>query len=175
MADPNSYSHAELVEAGCKWLRRQSCSVIVHEPFRCSINEQPDAIGWREGASILLEAKASRSDYLVDARKPWRREPALGVGDWRFFIAPLGMISVDELPDRWGLLELKGRRVLATHGVPGNIGWYRSAFPEANKRNEIQLLISAVGSPGVKPRPEIPLRRGIDIHAWREHLEEPCG
>jgi len=135
-------------------------------------------IGWREGASILLEAKASRSDFAVDAKKPHRADPWRGVGDWRFYIAPAGMVSVDELPERWGLIEVQGRKILHTHGVPGNCFWSRHPFPYANKRAEIQLLISAIARPEFTPRSETKLRPGIDFSAWQagqENKAEPNG
>lgn len=173
MADEINMSHAELVDRGRRWLRRQGCSVILHEPFRSGVLiEQPDAIGWREGASILIEAKTSRADFAVDAKKPHRVEPNRGVGDWRFFIAPAGLLKVEELPDRWGLIEVKGRRTLNTHGVPGNCFWYQHPFPEANKRAEIQLLISAIARPEFIPPSNTKLRQGIDFSAWASVIQE---
>lgn len=162
--------HSELVCAGRRWLKRQGCSVILHEPFRAGIPEQPDVIGWREGASMLLEAKASRADFLADAKKPWRIDPSRGVGDWRFYIAPVGLIAAAELPNRWGLLEVDGAKVLPAHGVPvGNCSWWSWPFPEADKRAEITLLRSALAQPQFIPRPNVRLRAGIDIESWRNH------
>ncbi|MEX3556939.1 MAG: hypothetical protein VB135_00440 [Burkholderia sp.] len=163
-----SITHGELVEAGRQWLRRQKCSVILTEPFRSSIiQEQPDAIGWRDGSSILLEAKVSRADFLADFKKPWRLDPAKGVGDWRFYITRPGLINHGELPDRWGLVEFDGRRWTLGPGVPSNnSSWWERPFPEANKRNETQLLVSALGNPTFKPRPGTILRSGIDVEAW---------
>ncbi|MEC4339614.1 hypothetical protein VPH13_12900 [Stenotrophomonas pavanii] len=173
MAGELNMSHAELVDRGRRWLRRQGCSVILHEPFRSGVLiEQPDAIGWREGASILLEAKTTRADFLVDAKKPHRADPSRGVGDWRFFIAPAGLLTIEELPDRWGLIEVQGRRTLNSHGVPGNCFWHQHPFPEANKRAEIQLLMSAIARPEFIPRREAKLRPGIDFSAWHNILQE---
>ena len=159
-------THAALVEAGRRWLRRQGFAVVLHDPFRSTLSEQPDAIGWRESGSALLEAKASRADFLADAQKPYRTDPSKGVGDWRFYIAPAGLIAVEELPDRWGLLEVSGRRILHTHNVPGNCGWWKHPFTEANKRQEIQLLISAIARPEFVPRRDAKLRAGIAFAAW---------
>jgi len=81
---------------------------------------------------------------------------------------------VDELPERWGLIEVQGRKILHTHGVPGNCFWSRHPFPYANKRAEIQLLISAIARPEFIPRPEVKLRQGIDFTAWQLALQEPA-
>ncbi len=96
---------------------------------RRSNKEIPDAIGWlRSGVSLLIECKASRADFLSDAVKPSRRsskasvsggpepsnaEPPIkpprkteGLGAYRFYLAPSGLLHPDELPEGWGLLEL---------------------------------------------------------------------
>jgi hypothetical protein len=97
---------------------------------RRSNREIPDAIGWlRSGVSLLIECKASRGDFLSDAVKPSRRSgksgvpgsPALtvpkpelkptrkteGLGAYRFYLTPSGLLRPDELPEGWGLLELR--------------------------------------------------------------------
>jgi hypothetical protein len=97
---------------------------------RRSNREIPDAIGWlRSGVSLLIECKASRGDFLSDAVKPSRRsgkvgvpgspaptapEPEIkpprkteGLGAYRFYLTPSGLLRSDELPEGWGLLELR--------------------------------------------------------------------
>ncbi|STM09174.1 Uncharacterised protein [Escherichia coli] len=36
---------------------------------------------------MLIEAKCSRADLLADRKKRFRKNPSLGMGDWRFFIS----------------------------------------------------------------------------------------
>jgi len=143
---PVDATHASLVTLAEKWLWRQNCGVVFRDAFRTptTSGEQPDAIGWRHSVSILIECKASRSDFLVDKRKVFRANPSLGVGDWRFYLSPPGIISVDDLPDGWGLLHANGNRVEPVHGVPGNAQW-RSGRPFIGaKESEIQMLYSAL-------------------------------
>lgn len=97
-----------------------------------SNKEIPDAIGWlRSGVSLLIECKASRGDFLSDASKPSRSSrpgakaglrtdpgpgslgPAFdpppktqGLGAYRFYLTPRGLVQPEELPKGWGLLEL---------------------------------------------------------------------
>lgn len=58
---------------------------------------------------MVCEVKVSRSDFLVDAKKPHRNGEVLGVGEHRFYFAPEGLIKVDELPKGWGLVEVNSR------------------------------------------------------------------
>lgn len=77
--------------------------------------ELPDVIGWNtSGTSWLIEVKASRADFLVDRKKVFRQEPSLGLGNFRWYAAPPGLVKPEEMPLGWGLLEVhpKTLRVL---------------------------------------------------------------
>jgi hypothetical protein len=100
--------------------------------------------GFRNGSSCLIEAKASRADFLADRKKRFRIRPEMGMGDWRFFICEPGIISVEELPEGWGLLHAKGSRVHKVHGWPGNTAWYSHKPFQANKQAECDFMYSAL-------------------------------
>jgi hypothetical protein len=99
--------------------------------------ERVDAMGWpSRGRSILMECKASRSDFCADRRKPWRLSPATGVGTLRYYMAPAGVLSPEDMPEGWGLIAVRNggsvrRLVKATH-------------QQANRGAEIWLLVNAV-------------------------------
>lgn len=98
-------THAELVELAAAWLRSR-CSVVITEMTAVSVTgECPDAIGW-SGSSHLVECKASRADFLADRKKAFRQFPEQGMGTFRYFLAPKGLIKPEELPSNWGLLEV---------------------------------------------------------------------
>jgi hypothetical protein len=158
-------THADLVEKAVRWLRRQGCRVILHDPFRTPLAEQPDAIGWRDGVSIVVEAKTSLADFRVDAEKAWRKNPALGMGDWRFFIAPTGLLSTASLPEGWGLIEAANSVRIVAGGPRGN-DWWRGIPFTPNKRQETRLLVSALAQPEARPRPPAMPRRGIAVDSW---------
>ena len=96
--------HDQLVLRAERWLANQGCQVVIRDPFRSWNQEQPDAIGWRSDVSILVEVKVSRSDFLADAKKHFRSNARSGMGDWRFYMCPPGIIQLDDLPEGWGLL-----------------------------------------------------------------------
>ena len=141
-----SEAHNELVARGKRWLRNQGCRVILADPFRANVpsGEQPDVIGWRDGLSILLEAKVSRSDFMADRSKKFRVSPELGMGDWRYFLCPPDVIKPDDLPQGWSLLWAHERKIEVVHGGPrGNVWWADKPF-EGHKRSETCLLVSAM-------------------------------
>jgi len=128
-------THNELCEIGRRWLlmpnskHGHGCHVANTELFTGWGCEQPDAVGVRmaghNDGSIVIEAKTSRSDFLADLKKP-HRASGQGIGRWRYYLCPEGLIAEDELPARWGLLYVTHRggvrpiagpaRVLADRG-----------------------------------------------------------
>ncbi len=124
-----SPTHVELVARAARWLR-YSCQLRTgyrvsgeprRETVRCAVvfcelvtsaPETPDAIGFANGGgtSVLIECKTSRADFHKDKTK-WHRRGACGMGDYRFIIAPDGLLTPAEMADDWGLLSVRGRRV----------------------------------------------------------------
>jgi hypothetical protein len=100
--------HAQLVSKATDWLRkRYGCGVVLSEQY-CATGEVPDVIGWKgKCRSVVIECKVSRSDFLADAKKPFRTKPEDGLGSERFYLASPGVIRPDELPKHWGLLECR--------------------------------------------------------------------
>lgn len=145
--------HDELVARAARWLKNTcGCSAVLAEirSFTAS-GECPDAVGWRSNYSILVECKVSRGDFLADKDKPFRKQPEKGVGVYRFFMCPPGVIEVEDLPDGWGLLYVKGRQVKRVAGPTGNIWESPSNAGFAHKRSqdsEIAMLVSALRRQG---------------------------
>ena len=138
-------THRGLVALAEKWLWKR-CGVVFQERFRAVTpsGEQPDASGFRQGVSILIECKVSRNDFASDLRKPFRVKPETGLGDWRFYLCPTMLIAPEELPRGWGLLYANGNRVKAVCGIPGNTGWGVDRPFSGTKVEESYLLYSAL-------------------------------
>lgn len=115
-------THRELCELACRFLRNNGFKVVFGDRFHAwtPCGEHPDALGFRNGASCLIEVKCSRSDFLADRKKVFRSEPEKGMGDWRFYLCEPGVITVADLPAGWGLLYAINGRVRKVHGWPGN-------------------------------------------------------
>ena len=118
-------THAELNQVALRWLRRPErnrgpgCLMALSEVSADSAGERADAWGYRFGsecASVVVEVKVSRADFLRDKKK--RHRQTGGFGDYRYFMCPEGMITLDDLPERWGLLWVSGAgqvKVLGGH------------------------------------------------------------
>lgn len=140
-----NFSHSDLVNIGYSWLLKKRCSFAFKE-LKTHADEEPDLIGFNTIGSFLLEAKASRGDFLADKRKKFRKYPFLGMGDWRFYIAPVGIIKKEDLPRGWGLIEVYPQRVTKVVFNPfgkGNIysKWKKN---QKNEKAERLMLISAL-------------------------------
>jgi hypothetical protein len=86
------------------------------------VGEEPDALGFKNGLSTLIECKASRNDFLSDKKKTWRQLPGKALGYYRYYCVPKGMVAIEELPEGWGLIETSGsglRQKVKSRGIPG--------------------------------------------------------
>lgn len=136
-------THSQLVDIAERWLWGRNCGIVLRELTSLGTAEIPDAIGWRSDTSILIECKVSRADFLADRSKPFRAEPNVGVGRWRFYLTSPGLVTVDELPTSWGLLETRGKVVRVVHGGPAGNYWAGGPLA-ANERAEQGMLYSAL-------------------------------
>lgn len=174
-------THSELNAIAVKWLLRArsakgpGCHVAFQEVSDTSGAERCDAWGYSWGwrpASVLVEVKVSRSDFLADRKKPHRQ--AGGVGVYRYFMCPEGLINLDDLPYGWGLLWVNKRghvKPMAGHIVcqlPPNYGngvWLEHAWEfEADRVTELNMLaymFRRVGDPDASLQKERELNRQI--------------
>lgn len=160
-------THAQLVKIAVDWLRRSyGCGIVLSEQACCT-GEMPDAIGWkRRCRSVVVECKVSRADFFVDTHKPWRRDPDMALGCERLYLAPHGLISSDELPPHWGLLEYCRRKVRMTV-KPAR----QSLRTPSGLMNEMNLLLSSLRRVEVRIEPQTI----TDFLKWKNRLVEYNG
>jgi hypothetical protein len=130
------WTHKALVRRMAQWLKGNvGCTVVMSELVTAN-GETPDVIGWQTGArSTLIECKTSRSDFLADGRKWFRRREEDGMGARRYVAAPTGMLGADEMPQGWGLLEVTRRHVRVAKDAE---------IMNAHKGRECVMLMSAL-------------------------------
>jgi len=119
-------THADLVRRACEWLASSTMKMhaVVPELSTWGTREIPDVLGFRAEhrawAGIanhtrvvvtLVECKVSRADFQADKGKPWRKTPALGMGELRWYFAPEGILRREDMPPGWGLAECRARGV----------------------------------------------------------------
>jgi hypothetical protein len=159
--------HAQLVSKATDWLRkRYGCGVVLSEQC-CATGEVPDVIGWKgKCRSVVIECKVSRSDFLADAKKPFRTNPEEGLGSERFYLAPAGIIRPDELPKHWGLLEC-GRGDIAVVVKSGRVD-LRSPV---GFMKEMDLLLASLRRVEVRIEPQTI----TEFLKWKNRMAEYNG
>ena len=55
---------------------------------------------------IAYEIKVSRADFAKELSNPLKREDAEKLADECWFVTPVGLVRVDEIPEGWGLIEM---------------------------------------------------------------------
>ncbi|HEY6371472.1 MAG TPA: hypothetical protein VIX37_12910 [Candidatus Sulfotelmatobacter sp.] len=157
-----SMIHAQLVERAVRWLRAYRCGVVLSEQA-CVSGEMPDAIGWKRAShSVLVECKVTRADFLADRAKPFRLKPEKGVGCERFYLTPLALVKIEELPAGWGLLELCRGRVEMVRNSAKNL---RTA---TGFRYEMNLLLASLRRVEVRIEPQ----SITDFLKWKNRMAE---
>ncbi|HEU5451431.1 MAG TPA: hypothetical protein VFU76_05570 [Terriglobales bacterium] len=139
------------MERAVQWLRRHyGCHIVLSEQACCT-GETPDVIGWKKAnRSVLVECKISRADFLADAKKPWRSDPAGALGCERYYLAPAGLIRPEELAAGWGLLEARGREVeIAVRCSPR-----KSLRSPQGLMNELNLLLASLRRVEIRIEPQ---------------------
>jgi len=145
VAKNNKPTHSELVKVAGRWLSKtMSCGVVFTE-LVTTADETPDAFGLRSDYTILVECKISRTDFFADQKKRFRKVSENGIGDYRFYLCPKGLISTNELPPKWGLLYYDGKRVRKIKAPKGNIAstWLDFKF-DKSERKEYRIMYSAL-------------------------------
>jgi hypothetical protein len=158
--------HGRLVENAVRWLRiKYRCGIVLAEQS-CSSGETPDAIGWKgRNHSVVIECKISRADFLADAAKPWRADPACAMGCERYYLTPSEMIAGNELPSGWGLLEMRGRDIRVAQKSKKNL---RQAGGLANEMN---LLLASLRRVEVRIEPQTI----TDFLKWKNRMSKYNG
>lgn len=153
-------THGELVKVAGKWLSKPwrnasctgghgSCAVILTE-MTSAAHETPDAIGFHSGFSTLIECKATVSDFKSDKGKWFRREPAQGMGTYRYFMVPKGLLKGEKIPEGWGVIDVAdgGKTRVSTVSAQFN----------SNLRDENTMLLSLLCRLKVDPGRHVKIR-----------------
>jgi hypothetical protein len=143
-----AFSHRNLCFKATKHLRNKGI-----QPFHKSqyvvcelerVGESPDAFGFGGSSTQLIEVKVSRSDFLSDKKKYWRKYPEHGIGKFRSYLCPEGMIKEKDLPKYWGLLWINEKGKITEIVKP-------EAQP-CNHIEELNLIVSILRREGISPR-----------------------
>lgn len=122
---------------GFEWHSVGNCMVVASEMH--ANGEYADAIGWTSGGwSTLIECKASRSDFLRDSKKYFRRNPEMGIGMRRFYLTAPDVINEDDDLCGWGHIEAYH----PSHLTKLAFRRHSDVF-ECDRRAEIAALIQA--------------------------------
>ena len=137
-------THIELVNRSIKWLKNSfHCRVVLSKLVAYTqYGETPDAIGWVNNRSILIECKSNRADFKADLKKRPRRLNMPALGHWRFYLTPPNLLKSKEIPYGWGLYEVCKKKVCYVGGE-----MYKNAIKppfQSDRDSEVAMLLSAL-------------------------------
>ena len=144
--------HYQLCCLGGKFLKSRKSA----EPWECANKyvavelvtltaENPDIWATNGYHTTLVEVKTSHADFLADQKKWVRSEEAqkadMCLGNFRYYLCPKGVISEDELPEKWGLLEFDGKTITKVK---------RATYQKSSTDAELLVLTSVMRRCGIK-------------------------
>lgn len=151
------WTHAELCKKAVSWLKRGhtqggcGCPNAYSEVASGSNGgEIVDSIGIKTAdgtETIVVEVKVSTADFHADARKSFRANPDLGMGNYRYYLCPEDLIKITDLPPKWGLLYVGARgkiTVVCGHLRNRKEEWYF----KSNRDAELGMTSILLGKKG---------------------------
>lgn len=140
-------THSQLVDVGAKWLSRQSFGIVVLPEYSRASGEIPDVIGFGKRDSYVIECKTNHNDFLADKRKPFRID-GNSMGNYRYYLSHSGILSPNELPEQWGLLEYRNGRIYKRV----NAIRFADSFTRRSEYEVLQSLIRRADIRGLIPQ-----------------------
>lgn len=143
----NNFTHKKLCLIAAKFLRTKGLIPFHRATYSvCELERQgesPDAFGFGYYTQ-LIEVKVSRSDFISDKKKFWRKNPKEGLGAFRSYLCPAEMIWEHELPEKWGLLWINEKGKISIIKKPD--------WQESSHVSEIHLISNILRREGIKPQ-----------------------
>jgi hypothetical protein len=142
-------THEDLRKIAVRWLTiSRKCTVVLSE-IVSHATQIPDAIGWQCDRSTLVECKVSRADFLRDRDKVHNRANATP-GMRRYYLTPPRLLTEEDLPEGWGLLEAREDYVkqvresahftVSDRGVSDEIAMLVSALRRVKQREFLVIV-----------------------------------
>ena len=102
--------------------------------------ENTDVFGFNPMYSTMIEVKISRADFLRDKQKYC--EQVGRVGDFKYYCCPEGVIKIDDLPEKWGLIYVTGGNKIQLIK--------KAEMTETNTYTEHAIICSIMRREGIK-------------------------
>lgn len=98
------FTHKEVADIITAYFMASGRIRIICKEMRSKLKEVPDIYAVDRRGTYMVEVKVSHKDFLADAKKPSRKRPKEGLGKWRYYACPEGIIKPEEVPPKWGLI-----------------------------------------------------------------------
>lgn len=133
MAKINHITHQKLVNITAQWASNfLKFPLVLKEPKCILSREIPDVLAFRANGSLLIECKMSREDFFADFKKPERCGNVLGLGNYRVYAAPEGLLEINDIPKKWGFIEIThNQKVIVKRLKVGNVYLDNDSNPTA--------------------------------------------
>ncbi len=138
-------SHTEITQHVVDFLFEMGYRIVCKE-MHSRVTEVPDIYAVDKVGSLVIEVKSTRKDFLADQKKQFRQRPTEGLGTFRYYASYEGIINIEDLPPKWGLMWVDANGVVTVvrgksfvHRLDDSPYWFQT-----NIENEYWALYSLV-------------------------------
>lgn len=138
VAEAPLHTHADLIRALAAHFAPPEWVFVDEAPIGTGgANQRIDGFAlncWKSKGyrRLAFEVKARRSDWTREMKNPWKRQPAMQWATHFYFVTPVGLVTVKELPKDTGLITFDenlnmryARRAPRGNGKPAS--WQQTA------------------------------------------------
>lgn len=135
----SGWTHSNLIYAISQWAIGVAGYPVCVTECKVKITQEiPDALAFKaNGNTALFEVKISHSDFAADAGKKFRAEEDKGMGLYRYYVVPWGLVTPEEVSPGWGLLWVNDAGKVSVRKQS-------SKFLRRKHSAEISTLVSAL-------------------------------
>lgn len=144
----NNLRHEELLKTAAKFIKNKALTHFGKSTYVvCNYNdgmEPIDVFGFGGGCTQIIKVITTRMELNLDLERAYRKCPKYGVGEFRSYLCPNGLLNKEDIPKNWGLLWCDNKGKIIEILNPQK--------QEENKAQEAKIIKSLLRRNGINPK-----------------------
>ena len=140
--------HEELLKTAAKFIKNKGLAHFGKSPYVvCNYNdamEPIDVFGFGGSCTQVIKVITTHMELNLDLERAYRKCPKYGVGEFRSYLCPNGLLNKEDIPKNWGLLWCDNKGKIIEILNPQK--------QEENKAQEAKIIKSLLRRNGINPK-----------------------
>ena len=143
----NNLRHEELLKTAATFINNKGLTHFGKSTYVvCNYNdgmEPIDVFGFGGGCTQIIKVITTRMELNLDLERAYRKCPKYGIGEFRSYLCPNGLLNKEDIPKNWGLLWCDNKGKIIEILNPQK--------QEENKAQEAKIIKSLLRRNGINP------------------------